>query len=207
MVRTVVWGAVLGAFLAAAAPAAAQGVGNLPALPTTFWNQGGGWFVSDQGGAPIPVIRDPNGPKWIKNFFDPTGTISPTPGALYSVTERLLIAPQLDWTDWHEEILTPGWEWTSKVLMLVNVSQPPSGLTVINLPGTPIQGGTLEFYFDPLSPGTVIDIRKELKYVGPQGMSFDAIQIAQYPTPEPATMGLLALGGLVLGRRRSGVAV
>ncbi len=206
VIRTVVCGSMAAVLLATAGPAVAQGVGNLPALPVSFPNLGGGWMVADPNGGSIPVVRDPNGPKWVKQFFDPSGVIVPVPGQVFTVTERLLIAPQLDWSDWHEEILTPGWEWTTQVLILENVTQPPAGLTINNIPGTPTHGGTLEFYFNPLSPGTLLDIRKELVYTGPQGVAFPYIEIAQYPTPEPAGLSLLVVGGLLtMYRRRRGL--
>ncbi len=200
---------IMAAALSAAvtANALAQGVGNLPALPTSFPINGNSWWVTDPAGGPLPVVRDPNGPAWIKKFYDPNGAIQPTPGQIFPVFEKLLIAPPLDWSDWHEQILTPGWDWGPVVYMFEGQwqQQPPAGLVVINTPGTPTQGGTLDFYFNPLPPGTQLDIRKYLVYTGPQGQTFPYIEIAQYPTPEPASMGLLAAGAaLTLRRRRHG---
>jgi MYXO-CTERM domain-containing protein len=150
------------------------------------------------------VVRDPNGPKWHKTLVgDPTGApVIAQPGQIFSLSESLYIEGNLPWMDWHEEILTPGWDWVNPILFLAN-GVPASGLTVTNTPGSLTQGGTLGFDFDPLYPGTQINIRKQLQYNGPAGMVFIGhISIDQYPTPEPATAGLLALGALPLLRRR-----
>ena len=183
----------------------AQGVGNLGDLPSGIPQAGPtGWLIGNPS-APIPVVRDPAGPKWIKLLTDPNGgpIVNPNPGTIYNLNETVLISGNLWWSDWHEEIITPGWEWTSTVVILENVLNPPAGLNIVNTPGSPTQGGTLVFYFDPLPPGTVLHIRKQLEYVGIAGtVHFGAVEVAQYPTPEPATMGLLAAGGLLALRRR-----
>ena len=196
---------VVSVSLAAAQAALAQGVGNIGSLPLVIpQNSPGGWVIGTPP-APIPVVRDPNGPKWIKHLTDPGGgpIINPNPGTIYDINETVQIAGNLWWSDWHEEIITPGWEWTSAVSILENVIQPPAGLTIVNTPGTLTEGGTLEFYFDPLPPGTLLNIRKQLQYVGiPGTVHIGPIELAQYPTPEPATMALLAAGSLVALRRR-----
>lgn len=111
------------------------------------------------------------------------------------------------WTDWHEEILTPDWQWG-----VVSISTPgavgPANLTINQ------SGPKVDFYFDPLVPGTDVDIRKELFFNGtftPQ-MASDflsghfAIRVAEYPTsvPEPVALPLvgLALCGAAMVRLR-----
>ena len=182
------------------AGALAQGVGNLPALPIIIPGNAatGGWVVG-----PVEVVRDPNGPKWIKHFTDPNGgPFTAIPGQMFSVIEQLYIAPQLPWSDWHEEILTPGWDWAGPIVMLANGS-PASGLVITNTPGVAPTGGTLGLDFDPLFPGTQVLIRKQLQYTGTLGTVFvGTVEIAQYPTPEPASLGLLAIGSLLSLRRR-----
>jgi hypothetical protein len=71
-------------------------------------------------------------------------------------------------------------------------------------PSTATEGGSVWFEFDPLSPGTEIFINKTLVYKGDAtGVAFDGIvHLAEYPTPEPASVSFLALGGLVVLRRR-----
>lgn len=189
--------------LVAAGPIYAQGVGNLPALPNVFPADPdlGGWFIGQYG-----VVRDPNGGPWIKNLVSPTGgNVIAAPGQTFTLLESLIIAPNLPWSDWHEQILTPGWDWTGPAVLFANGSPAP-GLTVVNTPGGPTSGGTIDFYFNSLPVGTKVDIRKQLTYVGgPTGVPFDGVvRIAEYPTPEPATLGLMALGGTALLRRRRG---
>lgn len=183
------------ASLAAAGLSFAQGVGNLPALPTNFNASPAinGWSIG-----PVGVIRDPNGPAWIKTLEGPQGgPFVAAPGTTLNLMESLVIQGNLPWTDWHETILTPGWVWLNPNI-LAN-SAVPSGLTINNA------GSTVDFYFDPLYPGTKVDIRKQLHYVGSADGTafFGTIQIAEFPTPEPASLGLIALGSAAVLRRRS----
>lgn len=190
----------LAGLLAVVAGAHAQGVGNIGALPGIIpMDSTGHWFIGTYG-----VVRDPNGPKWHKTLVgDPTGApVTAQPGQIFSLSESLFIEGNLPWMDWHEEIVTPGWSWVDPVVFLAN-GNAPSGLSVTNIPGTAAQGGAIHFDFDPLFPGTKIDIRKYLRYDGPAGALFVGhIVIDQYPTPEPASAGLLGLGSVVLLRRR-----
>ncbi len=201
--NTMRWLMMASVSLAISQIALAQGVGNLPSLPTNFSTPGGGWVVGTPLN-PIPVVRDPNGPKWIKHFTDANGLIPVFPGQSFAVHESLLVAPTLPWTDWHEEILTPDWDWSPQLQIMVNGGGPPVNLVVVNTPGNVNQGGILSLYFDALPPGTQIDIRKELIYTGTSaGIAIPSIDIAQYPTPEPASLGLLILGSVfALHRRR-----
>jgi hypothetical protein len=199
---------------ALAAPAAlAQGVGNLGSLPTQFQSPVpiAGWSV-DSGNAAspwVPVQISPTGPQWVKTFSAPNGQpFTAFPGQTFTLQELLVIAPPLSWTDWHEHILTPGWDWVQPTVFLANVPppglSPPPGLTTVYTPGNLSTGGTVDFYFNPLAPGTLIDIRKTLQYNGPAGAIFNGtLQIAEYPTPEPASLVMLAVGGLLVRRRRA----
>ncbi|HPD31982.1 MAG TPA: PEP-CTERM sorting domain-containing protein [Phycisphaerae bacterium] len=185
----------------------AQGVGNLGSLPTLFLSPAPitGWSV-DSGNATspwLPVQIDPNGPQWGKTFTGLNGQpIVAVPGQTFTLQELLVVAPTQSWEDWHEHILTPGWEWVQPTVFLANFAPPP-GLNTVVTPATPTSGGKIDFTFNPLVPGTLIDIRKTLKYDDPTGAVFTGkIEIAQFPTPEPATLGLLMLGGLLALRRR-----
>ncbi len=178
-----------------------QGVGNLGALPSVFPGDPavGGWFIGQ-----YPVERDPNGPAWIKNLTNPNGgNIIAQPGQMFTVQESLIISGSLPWSDWHEQILTPGWDWAPPAVLLANGAVAP-GLTISHTPGSPTSGGAIDFYFNSLPVGTKVDIRKQLQYLGgATGAPFDGIvRIAEYPTPEPAALGLMLLGSLALWRRR-----
>ncbi len=198
---------VAAAALAASQTALAQGVGNLGSLPTQFSSPVPifGWTV-DSGNANnpwIPVQIDPNGPSWVKTFSGSNGQpFTAVPGQTFSFQEFLVIAPTQSWTDWHERILTPGWQWIQPTAFLVN-GTPAPGLTTVITPGGPTAGGVVDFYFNPLAPGTQIIVRKVLEYVGQPGAAFyGTVQIEQYPTPEPASLLTLLGGGLVMLRRR-----
>jgi hypothetical protein len=118
--------------------------------------------------------------------------------------ELLQVAGNLPWTDWHEDVIgidasgapDPGWSWANPVLLVGGLPAP--GLTITGA-GT----SSLSFFFNPLAPGTIVDIRKDLVYTGPAGAVFTGtLAVHEYPTPEPATLGLLAFGALALWTRR-----
>ncbi len=172
--------------------ALAQGVGNLGQLPVAIQPSGNGWVITDPNGLPLPVVRDPLGPVWHKDLFgDAAGVLG---GVTYTLQEQLVVAGNLTWSDWHEDILTPGWTWSNPIL-LVN-GNIPAGYSVVNT------GASVSFYFNPIAPGSIVDIRKDLVYTGPVPAVFPSISVDQYPTPEPASALLLGAGGLLLRRRR-----
>jgi hypothetical protein len=186
--------------LGAAQMAFAQGVGNLGSLPTQFTtpNPPTGWNVMNS--TPwIPVVLDPTGPVWGKNFggSNPDGSFTYPAGAPpLPVQELLQVDPASPpWTDWHEDVLDPAWSWANP-FVLVNGNVPP-GLTI-----TGVGTGSLSFFFNSVAPGSTIDIRKDLVWNGVPGTSFTGVlPIHEYPTPEPASIGLLCVGGLLALRR------
>jgi hypothetical protein len=196
---TLVWVAIVS--LVVSQTAMAQGVGNLSSLPTQFETSippSSGWVVVEPTGLPVPVSLDPKGPVWRKNFTGPNGGpfVYPALSPPLTVSEHLVVAGNLPWTDWHEDVLDPNWTWANPVLLVNGLPAP--GLTV---PG--VGTSSLSFFFNPVAPGSFIDISKELVYNGVPGTAFTGtLPIIQYPTPEPATLGLVALGSLLLVRRR-----
>lgn len=148
--------------------------------------------------ARIGVELDPLGPTWLKHLqrSGPAGSFEPQ--HFINIYEHLAVSGQRSWTGWTQQIDVPGFEWrrsgpyVQPTTILANGAV-PSGLNIET------DGSMLRFTFDPLPPGTHIDITSGLRYgstVLPG--SFD---IQQFPIPEPATLlGFLALVSLI--RRR-----
>lgn len=188
--------------------ALAQGVNNPGSLPNTFQTSipPTGWIVIDPSGSPIPVSLNPSSnTPWAKNLTGPNNAPINYPAFAppLTVQEVLQVAPTLPWTDWHEDVLNPGWVWANTPVVLVNNTQifPTfAGVGTANLS---------MFFSPPLNVGDVVDIRKDLQYQGIPGTTFfGTLHINEYPTgtPEPASLGLLGIGGALLRRRRNRVA-
>lgn len=129
-------------------------------------------------------------------------------------------------SDWHEEILTPGWEWVIPGQLVNNEPfMPGESLITLNgnpwpwdfIPmfdeqGQPVQDPTkLWVEFPPIFPGEILDVHKGLLWVGTEenrvwGDDTDEtfIRVIEYPTPEPTSLALMGLGGLALLKRRRG---
>ncbi|MGQ9650507.1 MAG: hypothetical protein ACUVXJ_10390 [Phycisphaerae bacterium] len=120
----------------------------------------------------MPVQIDPNGPQWGETFTGLNGQpIVAATGQTFALQELLVVAPTQSWEEWHEHILTPGWEWVQPTVFLANFAT-PAGLNTVVTPGTPTRVGKIDFTFNPLILGTLIDIRKTLQYVDPTGAVF-----------------------------------
>ena len=177
----------------------AQGVGNPGSLPILIpQNTPSGWDIG-----PVSVVLNPSGGPWSKILTDPTGgPVTGTVGTTYTLHEKLKVGGTLPWTDWHEEITTIGWEWQPTSTILAN-GIPVGGFSANYTPGTSASGGSVDFFFNSLAPGTVVDIFKTLQFAGQAGtFNTGTINLHEYPTPEPASIGLLALGSLFALRRR-----
>ena len=154
-----------------------------------------GWEVSGT------VSHDPNAGPWLKIL---NGT--PIGQPVFFLWETITVGPGDSWTDWHEEILTTGWDWGAFTFDIDPASgeQRPNNFTFQQMPATPSAGGMIWFFFDALAPGTVIDIHKELIWVGgpnlPAIPGGGSIVVAEYPTvPIPGAALLFAPALLVLG--------
>lgn len=196
-------------------------------IPVPFDPTEGHWLVNEE------LIFDPTAPPMIKEFESPvfsTGqpilldALQPLP---FPIWENFLLhdgmatnPSSLPVSDWHEEILEPGWEWVLPGDSAFPDLFPPGESLITNngepWPWEPIpmpsDPSKLWVEFPPILPGEVLDIHKALLWVGTSGNRFwgdgvddmgivfneSFISVVEYPTPEPSTMVLAAIGGFAL---------
>jgi hypothetical protein len=202
------------------------------------------WAV-DHWHLQVDMIHDPSTGPMEKHFQSPFGAtggpilldaLQPFPQVLWEDILILPTTPTLGFpvSDWHEEILTPGWEWVTPDDPRVIAGAPgfaglfPAGQTLITRNGQPwpsfpipmpnVDPSKLWVEFPPIFPGEVLDVHKALLWVGTPGNRVwgdnldDAenptdetfVRVIEYPTPEPASVALLSLGLLALCGRRRG---
>jgi hypothetical protein len=239
--RRKVFGLLLGLLTLAliAPPASASGIpaGVGGTLLEEFHAADGVVFISGQ------FFIDPTGQPWRKQIhipIPPDTTLAP--GHTILVDEFFVIfppppstdgtIPHLAWTDWHEHIHNPNWEWTPG---FPDPNSPGSTevphMIIQNAPGGPLRVNAELGSDQPTGPPTAawfawpdiwifpdihgpleVSIRKQLRYSGPPitndtgEMMYRFVEVWEWPTvPEPSSIALAGLGliGLVgLVRRR-----
>ena len=194
--------------LAPTAPLQADSIsasnGSGPSTPIGYSSSGSGWEVGVGGYQ--DVYYDPDAGPWIKNLAAIPGALN---NQVFTLVENLHVgggpsgtAPA--WTDFHEEIQTPGWNWSPTG---PNGEQSwsytlPGGYTASYV--IPMGNTSVDWTFPtPLPVCTNITLIKYVVFHNPPGNPAVGLTVAEYPTvPEPATLSLLALGALTLFRRR-----
>ncbi|MDZ4656830.1 MAG: PEP-CTERM sorting domain-containing protein [Bythopirellula sp.] len=189
-------------FTALTTPVFAQGVAGV-VVTSHIVDPGPQIFIGNSA-MPIPIDLDPNGGSWFKNVGDPQINV-PGP-AIVDMFETIQNVGTEAWGDWHEFLfpapagLAPH-TWTNVVSLAVNGS--PIGFTATGL-GT--QTLDLFNFSQPVMPGDIFSIHKQLNVNGTALVSGAFLRIAEYPTPavpEPASLSLFMFGSVLLcGARR-----
>lgn len=157
----------------------------------------------NQSGQPLPIDAASATPLLISEEFTIVNQGTPTPRTV---------------SDWHEAILTKGWTW---YLPTDPGSSAwfPEGTTLIDRDLQPWNSSVvptsnpllLNIDFDPITPGHFLSVHKALLWVGNGANTVwgddpdeTFIEVREYPTPEPGTIVLSAVGAvlLLLGRVR-----
>jgi hypothetical protein len=120
------------------------------------------------------------------------------------VQDCLLIGtgPFAEWTGWTDRLVQAEFDWRltstwGPTTYVIANGTPVSGLVVERIAPTTTEGAQLGIRFDELPPGTAVWISRRLIYTGSVPFA-GTIDVASFPTPEPRTSSLLALGGVVL---------
>lgn len=167
----------------------------------------GSWTVGSPD-APMPMDIVFDGGSLIK-FLESPGLL--TPWSTVNLWEHFEVTGTDSWTSWQEQILFPDlfpYKWGASISFQVvpDVGAPfdPAGLALTQT------DDALMFTFDPLAPGTMIDIHKELIFTGSLPIKLPqfapGLFVNEFAAPEPSSIMLFALGavgvGLIGTRRR-----
>ncbi len=189
---------------AASASTVALGPGSEPALTT--WHPlvttpiGAGWLVG-----PRTVEADPVAGQWLKNLQSPGWLLGFTD--TFYLLEVLKVGSGPAWVGWHEDLLTPGWEWGSGVMFAYEPNNGSSSNFSWNLFGLldplakgEISGGSIDFFFDALDPGSWVFTLKTIDWTGGEGSNwFAPLRIAENPSAVPIPGAAFLLGSGLLG--------
>lgn len=208
MIRKVFLPAALALLLAVGQAAfgstVALGPGSETALATwhpLIWTPvGTGWLVG-----PRIVEADPDAGQWLKKLQSP-GWLTGGTDTFY-LLEVLRVGPGPAWVGWHEELLTPGWKWGSGVMLAYepgngdpsNFSWNLSGI-VDPLARGEISGGSIDFIFDALDPGSWVFTLKTIEWIGGAGANWiTPLRVAEHPSAVPIPAAAFLLGSGILG--------
>jgi hypothetical protein len=202
--------------LGTAAPLQAESVsasdGSGTSANTSHPQHGDGWVVEGATGGIQDVYYDPNAGPWIKHLAPING--GAVIGQVYTLTELLHVGGGPDgtapgWTDYHEEIRTPGWTWNP----VGPNGEWPWGFVATNSdPQGPDWNGVWSYvvpmgntmvdwtFRPPLPVCTNVTLTKYVMFNGGAD-PFAPLVVAEWPTiPEPGTCALLATGlAMLLG--------
>lgn len=139
------------------------------------------------------VEYDRNAGPWLKRLIvDPQQDPVTPPLDLIILHEEITIGGSHAWTDWHEEILTPGWEWGPIVFDILNANDQ----SILNNLVVDTMGNMAWFFFDKVPPGSTLQIWKEIicTSICDPLQSAGFVEIIEYPTvSEPGTLALMGL--------------
>jgi len=166
-------------------------------------------FIGDPNnpGSPMPIDADPNGPPWVKGFFDPKAWAAGN--VTVDVVESIENVGTEAWSDWHEHIIgdpasaTAPSFWSNVVDLKVN----GTSMTSFTVAGLGTKDLTLDDFSPLVQPGDILTIEKQVDVFNTAG-EVDAalVRMFQYPSiaiPEPATCLLMLIGLSVTAFRRT----
>ena len=178
--------------LVTAGPLLAQGTATSPSTVHVPYSDGnlyvGGPNDLINGPAPYPIDLDITGGPWRKQMKTDPLAGGGFGGKLIETIQNVGTEP---WYDWHETFIGGGigGAWLGMNSVLVN-GNPITFNTTIT--GSDL---TIDNFSQPVMPGDVLTLDKALvttaNVIGPDQVLFTVLE---YPTPEPASAALLALG-------------